>query len=400
MDSKLIISARRLGKRSVSIIVDVFAVIGIMVMIAEAALEIFGYNGLFEIYKSQFWWIIGVIFIGCVWKNWDHLNYTINVKDSSDVTITLRVCDALSNKSAVIIPTNTTFDTKMDDEFISKGSIQGQYQIKYFKNRLSDLDKKISDGLNGKNYITLNDGRDSKKKRYMIGTVCRINEKDRRAYFLADSDINDKGIPVDVDASDITTSLVRLWESLALEGNQEPYCIPLLGTGKARAKDISRNEVVREIILTFLAATKDHKITESLTICIHPKDYKKVDWEALCEFLKYESQYTNIKPSFSKPLGIEETTPSVVSFKDDEKVTETFEESQESTGTLKLQEQNLSEKETLMISILRGNEMQKTEIAAAMGLSMNTTTRMLKKLQEGGFVQSKGVSRHVIYYAS
>ena len=42
--------------------------------------------------------------------------------------------------------------------------------------------------------------------------------------------INDKGIPVDVDASDITTSLVRLWESLALEGNQEPYCIPLLGT--------------------------------------------------------------------------------------------------------------------------------------------------------------------------
>ena len=89
-----------------------------------------------------------------------------------------------------------------------------------------------------------------------------------------------------------------------------------------------------------------------------------------------------------------------MSFKDDEKVTETFEESQESTGTLKLQEQNLSEKETLMISILRGNEMQKTEIAAAMGLSMNTTTRMLKKLQEGGFVQSKGASRHVIYYAS
>ena len=50
---------------------------------------------------------------------------TVRIIDSPDVTISLQICDALKTKDAVIIPTNTTFDTKMDDEFISAGSIQG-----------------------------------------------------------------------------------------------------------------------------------------------------------------------------------------------------------------------------------------------------------------------------------
>ena len=396
----MIISAKRLGKRLIRIITDIFAVIGFIVMLAEAASEIFGYGGLFEFYKNYFGWIIGVIVIGCVWKNWDRLKMTVRITDSPDVTISLQICDALKGKDAVIIPTNTTFDTKMDDEFISEGSIQGQYQLKYFKNRLLDLDKKITDGLDGKAYITLNDGRDSKNKRYMIGTVCRISEKNRRAYFLADSDINAKGIPIDVDASDISMSLVSLWDTLAIEGNQEPYRIPLLGTGKARAKDASRNEAVREIILSFLAATKEHKITESLTICIHPKDFDKIDWDALCEFLKYESQYTNLKPMFSKPSGVEEKTPSVVKLRDEEIEDDTSEYDPDNTVVPHLQDLVITEKEKLMITILQGNEMKKTEVAAAMGLTMNATTRILSKLQSAGLVQSKGGARNMVYSAS
>ncbi|WP_274940992.1 macro domain-containing protein [Chordicoccus furentiruminis] len=254
--------------------------------------------------------------------------------------------------------------------------------------------------MDGKAYITLNDGRDSKNKRYMIGTVCRISEKNRRAYFLADSDINAKGIPIDVDASDISMSLVSLWDTLAIEGNQEPYRIPLLGTGKARAKDASRNEVVREIILSFLAATKEHKITESLTICIHPKDFDKIDWDALCEFLKYESQYTNLKPMFSKPSGVEEKTPSVVKLRDKEIEDDTSEYDPDNTVVPHLQDLVLTEKEKLMITILQGNEMKKTEVAAAMGLTMNATTRILSKLQSAGLVQSKGGARNLVYSAS
>ena len=51
--SKLIISAKRLGKRLTRIITDIFAVIGVIVMVAEAASEIFGYNGLLMNDKTE-----------------------------------------------------------------------------------------------------------------------------------------------------------------------------------------------------------------------------------------------------------------------------------------------------------------------------------------------------------
>ena len=65
-----------------------------------------------------------------------------------------------------------------------------------------------------------------------------------------------------------------------------------------------------------------------------------------------------------------------------------------------LQKPVISEKEKLMITLLQGNEMKKSEVAAAMGLTMNTTTRILSKLQSAGLVQSKGGARNLIYFAS
>lgn len=70
-----------------------------------------------------------------------------------------------------------------------------------------------------------------------------------------------------MDATDVSKALTSLWRDLGKNGNSEPYSIPLIGTGKARAKDVSRNEVAKLIILSFLASSKEHKITESLTIC-------------------------------------------------------------------------------------------------------------------------------------
>lgn len=147
---RFVISTKRLIRRIKAIIKDTLTVIGVLVMIAEASSEIFGFDGLFESYKNHIWLIVGFVVTGCIIKNWDHLVKTVRIANLPDVTITLKVCDALRNRGAVIIPTNTTFDTKMDDEFISEGSIQGQYQIKYFKNRLNDLNSKIKIGLDGK----------------------------------------------------------------------------------------------------------------------------------------------------------------------------------------------------------------------------------------------------------
>ena len=56
--SKLIIEIKRLRKRIISIGKDFFAIIGFLLMIAEALVNIWNYNGIYEIYKNKFLWII------------------------------------------------------------------------------------------------------------------------------------------------------------------------------------------------------------------------------------------------------------------------------------------------------------------------------------------------------
>lgn len=394
---KLIISTKRLKKRLISIVTDVFAVVGVLLMIAEAAAEIYDYQGIFEFYRKNIWWISGAIVVGCIWKNWDRLTKKVNIKDSPDVSITIKVCNALANEGALIIPTNTTFDTVMDDSFISVESVQGQYQNKYFKGDKGkeELDRLISTGLKDKNSKKLKDGRKTKIDRYPIGTVCRISKKDKRAYFLADSDINKNGIPLDSDIEDVSNALVCLWNTLTDIGNTEPYSIPLLGTGRARVKDASRDDVVQQIILSFLAATKDHKITESLTVCIHPKDFENVDWDGLCEFLEYQSRYSNIRPVDRNPGGIPEKTPDIVMYKGEYEITDSDESDLSSTEA---RGQNLTEREQIMVSLLTGNKMDRRELSAAMGLSMASTNSMLKKLIQAQIVDVKGTEARQLFF--
>lgn len=264
-------------------------------MIAEFSDEVFDYQGLFSVYNKHFWCGAIIVLALSIYFNREKLIKKVTIANSSDISIVLKVCDVLNNPGAVIIPTNTTFDTSTRDDFISKNSVQGQYQEKYYRNNLALLNKKIEAGLKGKSYVSLKDGRKSKKKRYDIGTVCRISEEGKkRAYFVADSDINNKGIPINVDAANISQTLVKLWDTLAFEGNQEAYSIPLIGTGKAKVKDASRDEIARETIISFLAATREHKITDTLYICISPNDLETIDWDGLCIFLEYQSSFSNI----------------------------------------------------------------------------------------------------------
>lgn len=76
-----------------------------------------------------------------------NLNYTAIIKDTG-IKISLSIGNLFWAKTnSFVISTNTTFDTKMDDEFISRNSVQGQFQLRYFRNNLQSLDKMLTEGL-------------------------------------------------------------------------------------------------------------------------------------------------------------------------------------------------------------------------------------------------------------
>ena len=224
--------------------------------------------------------------------NFPKLKRTFNIKNR-DIRITIVVGDIFKQKGSMIIPTNTTFDTCMEGEFISSKSIQGQFQNKFFKNNLTSLDNMISSSLKEtKIKEEINDGRKTKIKRYNCGTVAKIIHNKKKYYFLAIADVNKVGSP-NAKYDNIIESLQGLWSFLGENKHIESLVIPIIGTGRAGIADATRMKVIKEIILSFVATTTEIKFTNHLVICIHPNDLKNnmIDIDEVFEYVYYTSKY-------------------------------------------------------------------------------------------------------------
>lgn len=278
-------------KRYSEILGTVLALLGILLTIAECVQLMFESDIVFVLMHKFAVWILFAFFIIAFAKNKVRLKYEYFLK-GTDVKINLQIADILSTKDAIVIPTNTTFDTKMENEFISISSIQGQFQKKYFDNNLATLDDMLEKGLADCEYKTL-DRIQSKSKRYPIGTVSKITYGGQHYYFVAIADVNEYGKTVNTKFENIQLALEGIWNEIESKGHIENLAIPLIGTGRAGIKDASRKKVVEEIIFSFVASAKERKITENLKICIHPMDLEHADLELehLNEYMHYMCEY-------------------------------------------------------------------------------------------------------------
>ena len=296
-----------------SIISTFFALIGATFTIAEILNNVFESSFGFKIIRTYTIEGLLLFFIACIALNWKSLKFSCFL-ENADTKITLRVCDIFNQKGALVIPTNTTFDTTMDDEFISVKSVQGQYQEKYFHNALSTLNKELLCSLQEVSGTLLNDGRITNTIRYPIGTTAKVSRGLQHDYFLSVADINKYGKPENVTFENITTALVSFWQYLNEFGHIETIRMPIIGTGRAGLKDASRDKIIQEIIFSFILAAREMKVTENLVICIHPADFahKNLHWDDLCDYLRYTCKYQIHEQEMSE--GHPETEPETLSW--------------------------------------------------------------------------------------
>lgn len=278
-------------KKIPQILRTILSCMGILMTIAECVHWMFKSEIVYEwLHTYVILILIICILIGFV-VNQTKLHYEYFL-GKSDVKITLDVTDVLTYHEAVVIPTNTTFDTLMEDEFISVNSVQGQFQKRYFDGNLHTLDDLIEKGLDNIEYEKI-DRKRSKCKRYPIGTVSKVTLNGTHYYFVAIADINEYGKPINASFQNIQMALEGIWSQLENKGHMENLAIPLLGTGKAGIKDATREKVIKEIIFSFVASARERKITEKMIICIHPIDleYKDLKLSELDEYLQYMCKY-------------------------------------------------------------------------------------------------------------
>lgn len=233
--------------------------------------------------------IVIAVFLA-IWLNRPKLS-VIQQLPQRDIKIEIRVADIFDVKGAYVIGTNTTFDTEIGRGIISESSIQGQFTKKFFHNH-NELDDLLNASLARVPTTLLNPEKKGKKQSYEMGTVVKIELKNGSAYLLAMAMMNDMGT-AKTTIEDIKTSLSKLWKFISKDGGTEPVIIPILGSNYGRLRE-KRDQIINEIVKSFILECTTQKFTEKLIIVIHPDDYIKwnLDLIELKTILEYQSKFS------------------------------------------------------------------------------------------------------------
>lgn len=245
-----------------------------------------------------------------VWQESEALLSVTHELYGTDVSIEIQVGDIFEMNGALIISTNTTFDTDMsfnpdisDSHLISPASLQGKFTEEYYGGETHLLDLEIEKAL--KNVAsTPVENPIGKTKRYEIGTVAKVHPQKQSIYLVAIADIDQKG-KASSNPEDVLKSLTKLWQFIGAQGGYDDLVIPVLGTGRARIQ-VKIEQMVMEIIKSFIAACSEEKFCKKLTVVIFERDYtdNSIDLPELGRHLRVHATEKRLRIQESKgPIG-------------------------------------------------------------------------------------------------
>lgn len=247
------------------------------------------------IFSSIWSWFVCLLLSFILSIKW-RLSYTENVV-GKDTRITLKTGCLEKEKNALIMSTNSSFITTMENSVINKDSAQGAFQNRFFKNNLSTLNTLITQGLEGESTVgslVLNVDKKTYNV-YPVGTVSKITfGKERHAYFFALNDVNQNGQNIQRKMDVVYDALNGLWTGILTKGHTDSeISIHLIASGRAGISEATRMKSFKIIVESFLmqVVNSGSKITDHLNIVVHPNDLPKFDFGEAVEFLKYKCKF-------------------------------------------------------------------------------------------------------------
>ena len=259
-------------------------------------LEILTHFPQLEFYKilnsqTSFYVVVACSIIYLLIKIWPQTSFYQRIKNT-DIHVGFKIGDILEVKEDdIIIPTNTTFDTSLKRDIISRHSIRGQFLIRFFKEETKQIDAMISQNLKGRNKNISSKKNKGKKARYSIGETITIKIPGQQncSYWVAIAEMNQNctahsSLPV------LTQALCSLWNYINSNGEKNNLVIPIMGSGMARIP-ATKNKLICEIFQSFIVANKESHFSKKLTVYLHPKDLNDIDIEEVKEFICYQAKF-------------------------------------------------------------------------------------------------------------
>lgn len=271
-------------------------------VLAEFYSLFFGENWKEKI-QQYFWLTLSAALVFAIYRTWPKHKVEQAIKNS-DVKIVVKVGNLLKEKNAIIVGSNTTFDTNITDGTISPKSVQGQLTEQLASNatRLDSLIESSLANVAPASTRTLESKPYGKLREYHPGTVAAIIIDERPVYLVAIATLN-LHKAASSSPSMLLDSLPKMWESIRSRGTFSNISTPILGSGFSRV-NLPRQTLLLELVKSFVAASREAKFTELLTIVISPEDFSNgtVSLSEVQKFLECQCSYP-VQVGQSSPTG-------------------------------------------------------------------------------------------------
>ena len=155
---------------------------------------------------------------------------------SSELKLTIKEGDLFQQKGIICIPFNEYFDTHVGDGVVGENTLHGIFINKFFKDRIPELESKVSSKLPKSGYqIHQRRLSSSPDKQYELGTCIDIREGENTyvLFALTHFDDNDKANISRAEYAMVVGKLTKHLGDIA-EGKQ--VYMPLFGTGLSRMR--------------------------------------------------------------------------------------------------------------------------------------------------------------------
>ena len=205
------------------------------------------------------WIVIGIILIVCLCYAIAQVRRQkqIKIRISENFKLTVKEGNLFDQKGVIVIPVNDYFDTHVGDGIIDPKSVHGQFIHNLFRDRIKELDDKISESLQTQNIQgkEVEQRINGKSVKYSLGDCADVMDGGNRYVCVVTTEFDADNI-ARLTRDKLSTVVYGLFNHIELVAGRDSVNMPVIGAGNAR---LNRDA---ERILHYLIDLFDFSLSE------------------------------------------------------------------------------------------------------------------------------------------
>lgn len=205
-----------------------------------------------------------------------------------DMTVVVEAGDLFEQPAHLVVGFCDTFDTASAGGAVINGdSVQAQLLDRRYGGDVQRLDAELTTALAPVVPVARED-RDHKPlgklDRYPVGTVAVLGTRPRLVFAVAYSRIGNDCVAAS-SVEDLWFGLSRLWDAMHRHAQLERVAMPLVGSGLSRLDHLDQDSLLRLVLMSFIARSREGAICRELRVVVRPADLERIDMREVAAFL-------------------------------------------------------------------------------------------------------------------